>query len=102
MNALTAITIERDVARDFAGTLRACRALARKGRAQAESLRTLTTCTREFARVHRDRVDGVAAIDRIHNLAQRAIALGIAPDSVHRWSSARVDRALHLGVFAHV
>lgn len=101
MTQLTATAIERDVARDFAGTLRACRAFARQGRAQAQAMRVLTACTREFARAHRMRVDGVAAIDRIHNLAQRAIALGVAPTSVTRWHSARVDRALNLGASAH-
>lgn len=101
MNMLCATTIDRDVARDFAGTIRAARALAAKGRAQAESVRQLIRATRLFARVHRSRTDGCAEIDRIHNLTRRAIALGIAPASVHAWSATRYSR-VRLETFAHV
>lgn len=85
-------TIDRDHARDFATTLAACRALARKGRAQAEHLRQLTAATRQFARTWRDRLDRFAEIDRIESVALRAIARGVAPTSVHAWTSARYSR----------
>lgn len=89
---LTTETVDRDTARDFATTIRAARALAKQGRAQAEAVRNLVKCTRVFARVHRTQAATFAGFDRVHNLAQRAIAQGIAPPSVHAWAADRYSR----------
>lgn len=86
-------TIERDSARDFAVTLAACRRLAKtQGRAGAEHVRQLVAATRSFARTMRDTRDRCAEIDRIHDLAQRALARGVAPTSVRTYSESRYAR----------